>query len=105
MSDSTGNTEAGNTDAFERPGRLETYFNKGKKRRKEGEPGMMKVLGVGVSIGDIEVSGFEFLGKDSKITSALRFVFQAQEILKFSVQRAMQASPSPRWLPCQGPLF
>lgn len=66
---------------------------------------MMKVLGVGVSIGYIETSGFEFLGKDSKITSAVRFVFQAQEILKFSVQRAMQAIPSPRQLPCQVPLF
>lgn len=66
---------------------------------------MMKVLGVGVSIGDIEASGFEFLGKDSKITSALRFVFQAWEILKLSVQRAMQAMSSPRWLPCQVPLF
>lgn len=66
---------------------------------------MMKVLGVGVSIGDIEASGFEFLGKDSKTTSALRFVFQAREILKLAVQRAMQAMPSPRWLPCQVPLF
>ena len=34
MSDSTGTTEAGNADAFERPGRLETYFNKEKIRER-----------------------------------------------------------------------
>lgn len=38
MSDSTGNTEAGNTDAFERPGRLETYFNKGKREERKESP-------------------------------------------------------------------
>lgn len=34
MSDSSGTDEAGNTDAFERPGRLEPYFNKEKRRER-----------------------------------------------------------------------
>lgn len=38
MSDSTGTTEAGNSDAFERPGRLETYFNKEKREEKRESP-------------------------------------------------------------------
>lgn len=38
MSDSTGTTEAGNTDAFERPGRLETYFNEEKRRERRESP-------------------------------------------------------------------
>lgn len=38
MSDSTGTTEAGNTNAFERPGRLETYFNKEKIRERRESP-------------------------------------------------------------------
>lgn len=42
----------------------------------------MKILGVGVRIRAIGASYFEFLGKDNKITAALRFVFQAQETLK-----------------------
>jgi hypothetical protein len=72
MSDSTGTTEAGNTDAFEKPGRLETYFNREKREEKTGS-----ILGVGAHFRAIGASDFELLGKGNKITATLKFFSQA----------------------------
>lgn len=69
MSESTGTTEAGNTDAFERPGRLETYFNK-EKREERTE----SILWVGEHIRATGASDFEFLGKDNKISYTQVFI-------------------------------
>jgi len=70
MRDSTGTTEARNTDLLERPGRLETYFNKEERGEEKQSPEMMKMPGrCTYQAEPLEPQIFKSYEKCSKITA------------------------------------
>lgn len=102
MSDSTGTTEAGNTDAFERPRRLETYFNKKKRGKRRESLEWWRCWGGGVRIRSLGTQNCESFWKVlTRLQLQIYNFLMHRKPLGNLCPRAIQTTTSSEKLTCQ----